>query len=124
MKDDGSYEVGYGRPPKKNQWKKGQSGNPKGRAGHRRRQTVAIDERLRRAVQQMIPVTRDGRQTQVPFSEVLIDSLLIDGLKAPLPQKLKLFKELFEMGVLSPRTDDFMPKKESVDRVLKRLAEE
>ena len=28
-KDD--YEVGFGRPPKKSQFKKGQSGNPKGR---------------------------------------------------------------------------------------------
>jgi hypothetical protein len=25
------YEIGRGRPPKKHQWKKGQSGNPKGR---------------------------------------------------------------------------------------------
>ena len=32
-KDD--YEVGYGRPPKKTQFKKGQSGNPKGRPKRR-----------------------------------------------------------------------------------------
>lgn len=25
------YEIGRGRPPKRHQWKKGQSGNPKGR---------------------------------------------------------------------------------------------
>jgi hypothetical protein len=30
-KDDTTYTVGYGRPPKKGQFKKGQSGNPKGR---------------------------------------------------------------------------------------------
>ena len=29
--DNNSYEVGYGRPPKRNQFQKGQSGNPKGR---------------------------------------------------------------------------------------------
>lgn len=29
MSDD--YKTGYGKPPKSNQWKKGQSGNPKGR---------------------------------------------------------------------------------------------
>lgn len=28
---DGDYEVGHGRPPKETRWKKGQSGNPKGR---------------------------------------------------------------------------------------------
>ena len=31
MSDDGKYEVGYGKPPKSSRWKKGQSGNPKGR---------------------------------------------------------------------------------------------
>ena len=25
------YEVGYGKPPKRTQWKPGQSGNPKGK---------------------------------------------------------------------------------------------
>ena len=29
--EPGSYEVGYGKPPKHTQFKKGQSGNPKGR---------------------------------------------------------------------------------------------
>ena len=29
--DNDDYEVGYGRPPKSGQFKKGQSGNPKGR---------------------------------------------------------------------------------------------
>jgi len=29
LSDD--YEIGFGKPPKFNQWKKGQSGNPKGR---------------------------------------------------------------------------------------------
>jgi hypothetical protein len=28
---EGDYEVGYGKPPKKSQFRKGQSGNPKGR---------------------------------------------------------------------------------------------
>ena len=28
---DGNYDVGYGRPPKQYQFKKGQSGNPRGR---------------------------------------------------------------------------------------------
>jgi hypothetical protein len=31
MDNDDDYEIGYGKPPKKHQFKKGQSGNPKGR---------------------------------------------------------------------------------------------
>lgn len=124
MTDDRSYEVGYGRPPKKNQWKKGQSGNPNGRAGYRRKQMVAVDVRLRRAVQQMIPVTRDGKPTRAPFSEVLIESIFIDALQAPLPQKLKVFKELIALGVMSPGQEDFETRHEAVDRLIERLAEE
>ena len=29
--DNENYEVGYGKPPKANQFQKGQSGNPSGR---------------------------------------------------------------------------------------------
>lgn len=29
--DDRDYDVGYGKPPKRTQFKKGKSGNPKGR---------------------------------------------------------------------------------------------
>ncbi len=31
MSDQGDYEVGYGKPPAQSRWKKGQSGNPRGR---------------------------------------------------------------------------------------------
>jgi hypothetical protein len=30
-KDDGEERVGYGKPPRRTQFKKGHSGNPKGR---------------------------------------------------------------------------------------------
>jgi hypothetical protein len=41
------YEVGYGRPPKHSQFRKGQSGNPKGRRKGSRGLKTDLDEALR-----------------------------------------------------------------------------
>jgi len=48
--EDGSYRVGYGRPPRHSQFKKGRSGNPRGRKKSRRNlrdeMIAALDERI------------------------------------------------------------------------------
>jgi hypothetical protein len=45
--DDGDYEVGYGRPPKHTQFRRGQSGNPKGRKKGSRSLKTDLDEALK-----------------------------------------------------------------------------
>jgi hypothetical protein len=42
----GEYEVGFGRPPKRTRWKKGQSGNPRRRRPRRSATTAEIVEKL------------------------------------------------------------------------------
>ena len=37
------YEIGYGKPPKQKRWKKGQSGNPKGRP-RKAADAVSVDD--------------------------------------------------------------------------------
>jgi hypothetical protein len=45
MDDNGSDEIGYGKPPRKNQFTKGHSGNPKGRPrGSKNLSTVVLRE--------------------------------------------------------------------------------
>ncbi|MDJ1018499.1 MAG: DUF5681 domain-containing protein [Paracoccaceae bacterium] len=47
MSDDrGHYDVGYGKPPKHTRFKKGQSGNPKGRPKGSRNFATDLDEVL------------------------------------------------------------------------------
>jgi len=46
MTDDDGYVIGYGKPPKSSRWKKGQSGNPKGRPKGSRGLRTDLDREL------------------------------------------------------------------------------
>lgn len=56
-----TYDVGYRKPPKRSQFKKGQSGNPKGRP----RGSVNVTTSLERALDTKITITEDGVRKSV-----------------------------------------------------------
>jgi len=64
------YEVGYGRPPKRTRWKKGQSGNPPNRRrSARARSTVEMIERL---FLKPVEITLYGEPKKVPTLEAIV----------------------------------------------------
>ena len=65
-KSDGDYEVGYRKPPVATQFKKGQSGNPAGRA----RGKASLATLLERAISANVVVNEDGRRTTKSKLEV------------------------------------------------------
>ena len=76
-KKGADYEVGYGKPPKATQFKKGQSGNPKGKPkGHKNFKTD-----LKEALDATISVRVDGREKKMTKQRAFIESLLGQSLQ-------------------------------------------
>jgi len=65
------HPVGYGRPPVHTRFRKGQSGNPRGRRTRGR----TMPEAIRRALHSKVPVTENGEHKKVPRIEVLARQL-------------------------------------------------
>lgn len=63
------YEVGWGRPPKHTQWKKGESG----RRGHYRR--INIAEMIERQFAEVITVQRGSGSVKMPVFEAIVEQL-------------------------------------------------
>lgn len=73
---DQEYEVGYRRPPKQTQFKKGQSGNPKGRPKGAR----GLDTMLMEELKAKIIVSENGRSKKLKKAEVLVKQVMNKAL--------------------------------------------
>jgi hypothetical protein len=74
-----SYEVGRNRPPRHAQWKKGTSGNPRGRPRMSAQDGVArvssIPPSMRRALRRQVETAYLGAFKQVSLAEMLVNEL-------------------------------------------------
>src|SRR5713226_9946626 len=68
MPHETDYEVGYKKPPKHSQFKKGQSGNPRGRP----RGSKTFNTRLREAADEKVLIIENGKRRKVALDEVAI----------------------------------------------------
>ena len=71
------YKVGYGKPPKSGQFKRGRSGNPKGRP----RGSLKLATDLAAELNEQITVREDGRPRRVSKQRALIKSLMAKALQ-------------------------------------------
>ncbi|MCF1710353.1 DUF5681 domain-containing protein [Tabrizicola sp. J26] len=92
------YEVGYAKPPESTRFRKGQSGNPRGRpkgaknklpALHEERMKTIILEEAYRSIK-----VRDGeRSVSVPIAQAVLRSLAVNAVKGQ-HRSQRLFAEL------------------------------
>jgi hypothetical protein len=76
MADDIFEKIGYGRPPKKNQFKKGQSGNPGGRPKGSKSAGDAVIENMKKRV----PARINGRAITTNVQDAVIKAQIKKAL--------------------------------------------
>jgi len=71
------YEIGRGRPPKANQWKKGESANPGGRSSPRPTDLLEMIDKL---LLTSVKITIDGVSKRVTTLEAILEQLWSKGI--------------------------------------------
>jgi len=94
-----AYDIGYKKPPKHTQFKKGQSGNPKGRA----KGTTNIWTILQEEAQIVVPFSENGRPSKASKTELAIRSAMNKAVKGDL-RALQIILKLFETHAPSSET--------------------
>lgn len=96
--DRASYEVGYGKPPKRTRFEPGVSGNPRGRPKGAKNKRPALNEERMKAIvldeayRQV--AMRDGEKTvSVPIAQAVIRALGVKAVKGD-HRSQRLFAEL------------------------------
>lgn len=109
------YDIGYGKPPKSGQFKRGESGNPKGR----KRKPKSVQSHIRTILTKRISIN-EGRKTRcVALSKVMLRSIAVSyaqGLASKLHNDYRAILSALWYRDLFPatRTD---PKEESEQEV-------
>ena len=96
------YEVGYGKPPRSTRFKKGVSGNPKGRPKTNQQKLGSV---MTDVLNQEIEYMEAGRPKRGSIMEVIITQLVSRAAKGDVAAArmiLKLEKHVETHGELSP----------------------
>ena len=80
MQPERDYEVGYKKPPEHTRFKKGRSGNPKGRQRGAKNLATLVSE----ALDQKVSVSEQGRRRKVTKREAVITQLVNRSARADL----------------------------------------
>lgn len=105
------YDVGRGRPPRHAQFKRGQSGNPKGRP----KGSTSVASVLAKILGEKIPVMEGGKKKHLALLEAMLRQQVIKAMKGD----TKAFKETMALAkYLCIALPDPEPEKQKLPSVL------
>jgi len=113
------YEVGYGKPPRHTRFKKGRSGNPKGRP----RESKNLPTLLTEALNERVIVAENEGRRKITKREAIVTQLVNRSAKADL-RAIKILLDIIQdierrTEPVSPETSSFGPSDEKVIEQLK-----
>src|SRR4051794_32120955 len=88
--DQREYEVGYGKPPRHARFKKGQSGNPRGRPKGSKNLPTLLTE----ALNEPVVVAENGRRRKITMRQEIINHLVKRSATADLRAMKILVRDL------------------------------
>jgi len=90
MPDDEGYRVGYRKPPKHTQFRKGLSGNPKGRPRVNHDISALVEKELVRRIE----ITEGGQQKRVSQLKAMMRTLIEKAARGDVPSIKLVLEEL------------------------------
>ena len=113
------YEIGYGKPPKNTRFKKGQSGNPRGRPGGSKNLKTLLSE----ALNEPVIITENGRRRKITKREAIVREV-VNCSATPDLRAVKIVFDLLrdieaQTEPASPETSAFTAADEEVIEQLK-----
>jgi hypothetical protein len=104
--DDRDYAVGKGKPPAEHQFKKGQSGNPRGPRHRKKAKDATLEVLAYEAVNELVTVVIAGRERRLPKKQAIVVGVVNDALTGTPAQRLKAMKALKEIGAFDRTVED------------------
>jgi hypothetical protein len=117
MADGKDYEVGYGKPPPQHRFKKGQSGNPRGR------KSVKLNEAeiIAKVRDELVTMTINGKTTRITAFEAAVRKTHMTVLAKGNVRDFEKLLQLYARYGAEPEALRIAQTKEAADKVLETI---
>jgi hypothetical protein len=100
-----SYEIGYRRPPESGQFKKGTSGNPRGRPKGSANFLTILEQEL----SQTVVVNENGKKKKITRLQAMVKRIVAGALQGDLKALMTLFEILRRTGKFEESGEALLP---------------